>query len=218
MSEGYIYCLSNECMPGILKVGMTERTPDVRAKELFTTGVPTPFIIEFAKKVKDVKTKEKKLHELLEEYTDRVGMNREFFRVSPEKVSMFFDLMDGEMWETTKEEEDVEEIVEAVDEITVQAPPSVNTTELKKTRNMAKCFTNGQRIRHTIVGINKTLNGTYDSSKNEIVCDDKSYDTLSGFAISHHRIYNPARKTANGWTECKCEVDGKWIFAAEFQC
>ena len=35
---------------------------------------------------------------------------------------------------------------------------------------MANCFTNGQRIRHTI-GINKTWIGIYDASKNEIICD-----------------------------------------------
>ncbi len=48
--EGYLYCLSNQSMSGILKVGMSSRTPDVRAKELHTTGVPLPFNIEFAKK------------------------------------------------------------------------------------------------------------------------------------------------------------------------
>ena len=196
MTEGYIYCLSNPSMPGILKVGMTERTPDVRVKELFTTGVPTPFTIEFAKKVKDVKKKEKKLHELLEQYTERVGLNREFFRVSPEEVRTFFDLMD---------------------EVSEQETVRVKPTDAKTSRNMAKCFTNGQHICHTI-GITKKWIGIYDSSKNEIVCDGVSYASLSGFAISHHRIYNPSRKTAGGWAECKCEVDGKWISTADLPC
>ncbi len=203
MSEGYIYCLSNECMPGILKVGMTERTPDVRAKELFTTGVPTPFIIEFAKKVKDVKTKEKTLHELLEQYTERVSPNREFFRVSLEEVRTFFKLMDGEpLIETPKE----------YDEETACVKP----TE-EKTSRMAKCFTNGQRICHTI-GITKKWIGIYDSSKDEIVCDGVSYASPSGFALSHHRIYKPDHKSAGGWAECKCEVDGKWISTADLPC
>ena len=215
MTEGYIYCLSNPSMPGILKVGMTERTPDVRVKELFTTGVPTPFTIEFAKKVKDVKKKEKKLHELLEQYTERVGLNREFFRVSPEEVRTFFDLMDGEPWiETPKEEVEDDEDDEEVSE---QETTRVKPTDAKTSRNMAKCFTNGQRICHTI-GITKKWIGIYDSSKDEIVCDGVSYASLSGFAISHHRIYNPARKSAGGWAECKCEVDGKWISTADLPC
>ena len=50
MTDGYIYCFSNQSMPGILKIGMTQRTPEERVKELFTTGVALPFNIEFAKK------------------------------------------------------------------------------------------------------------------------------------------------------------------------
>ena len=33
MSFGYVYCFSNESMKGILKVGMTERTPNIRLNE-----------------------------------------------------------------------------------------------------------------------------------------------------------------------------------------
>ena len=201
MTEGYIYCLSNEFMPGILKVGMTERTPDVRAKELFTTGVPTPFTIEFAKKVKDVKTKEKTLHELLEQYTDRVSPNREFFRVSLEEVRTFFKLMDGEPLIETPNEDDEE-------------TACVKPTEAKTSSFMAKHFTNGQRICHKI-GITKKWIGIYDSSKDEIVCDGVSYASLSAFALSHRRIYKPERQSAGGPAECKCEVDGKWISTAD---
>ena len=100
-------------------------------------------------------------------------------------------------------------------ETTTTNPPCVSTTKKKNTRNMAKCFTNGQRIRHKIVKINKTRIGIYDSSKNEIVCDGVSYSSLSGFAISHHRIYKPERQSAGGPAECKCEVDGKWISTAD---
>lgn len=39
MNDGYIYCFSNQSMPGIVKIGMTTRTPGERAKELYTTGL-----------------------------------------------------------------------------------------------------------------------------------------------------------------------------------
>ena len=216
MTDGYIYCFSNLSMPGILKVGMTERTPEVRLSEANASDTwrpPTPYKIEFAKKVSNPSQKEKTLHTLLEQYTDRIHPRREFFRVSQEEVHKFFDLMDGEMWvETREEEKDEEEDEEEEEDTSSESVPRVKVTDLKGCRDMTKCFTNGQRIRHTI-GINKTWIGTYDSSKNGIVCDGKSYHSLSEMAKTHNKMELPHRLTnnANGWKECECEVGGKWI-------
>jgi len=197
-------------MPGILKVGMTERTPEARLSDANTSDTwrpPTPYKIEFAKKVYNSSQKEKTIHILLEQYSDRIHPRREFFRVSPEEVHKFFDLMDGEMWaETSEEEEEEEEEEDTSSESALQVKP----TGIKGCRDMAKCFTNGQHIRH-IIGINKTWIGTYDSSKNQIECDGKLYTSLSNFAVMHVRVYNPTRKSTGGWKHCECEVDGKWI-------
>ena len=193
--SGYIYCFSNEGMPGLLKVGMTERTPELRLNEANNSGTWTlpSYKIVIAKKVLNPKQKELTLHILLSQYTQRIHPKREFFCVSQEEVKTFFDLIDGELWvETLEKEEEYEE-------------------DKKSSRNMANCFTNGQRIRHTI-GINKTWIGIYDASKNEIICDTKSYKSLSGFASTHYSIERPDRgNSANGWAECDYEVDGKWI-------
>jgi hypothetical protein len=205
---GWVYGFSNPSMPGLLKIGMTERSPEERAKELFTTGVPCPFKIEIAKWVKDPRDKEASLHALLEQYTDRISLRREFFRVSPEEVRKFFDLMEGKMWSGTPEEEDEDEDEDA--DTSSESAPQVASAPVKGCRDMAKCFTHGQRISHTI-GITKIWIGTYDSSTNRIVCDGKSYPSISNFALLHNRTYNPTRKTTDGWSTCKCEVDGKWI-------
>ena len=196
--SGYIYCFSNEGMPGILKVGMTERTPELRLNEANNSGTWTlpSYKIVIAKKVLNPKQKELTLHILLSQYTQRIHPKREFFRVSQEEVKTFFDLIDGELWVETLEKEKEED--EDYEE------------DKKSSRNMANCFTDGQRIRHTI-GINKTWIGIYDASKNEIICDTKSYKSLSGFALTHHSINNSNRVTANGWAECDYEVNGKWI-------
>jgi hypothetical protein len=66
-------------MPGLLKIGATTRTPEDRAKELFTTGVPVQFQIEFSRKVNSVFEKEKQIHKLLECYRIK---SREFFEIS----------------------------------------------------------------------------------------------------------------------------------------
>jgi hypothetical protein len=88
MAEGYIYCLSNPSMPGLLKIGMTERTPEKRAEELFTTGVATPFKVEFSRKVENARCTEKEVHKLLDNY--RVP-NREFFEVTVEDAEKVID-------------------------------------------------------------------------------------------------------------------------------
>lgn len=210
MTDGYIYCFSNPSMLGILKVGMTERTPEARLSEANASDTwrpPTTYKIEFAKKVCNPFQKEKTLHILLEQYTDRIHPRREFFRVSQEEVRKFFDLMDGEMWEETREEELDEEDEE---DTSSESAPRTKVTGVKGCRDMAMCFTNNQRIRHKI-GINKIWIGTYDSSKNGIICDGKFYTSLSNFALLHNRVYNPSRKTTGGWAECDCEVDGKWV-------
>lgn len=205
MSEGYLYCLSNPSMPGILKIGMTERTPEDRAKELFTTGVALPFKIEFAKKVKNPKDKEIELHDILDDYIPRVYPRREFFRASPEQVLKFFKLMDGEMWNGTRSVEDDGEETDSI-ESTAQADSSSS----KGCRDMSKCFTNGQRIRHTI-SADKTRIGIFDSLKNGIVYDGKTM-SLNQFVTSHIKLEKPERiPKANAWIGCECEVNGIWI-------
>jgi hypothetical protein len=209
MTYGYLYCFSNSSMPGILKVGMTERTPDLRLNEANSSDTwrpPTPYKIEFAKKVLNPKQKETTLHNLLSQYTERINPKREFFRVSSEEVKTFFDLIDGDLWVKDPEEEEEEE--EEDNQSTISNSPVV------KCRDMSKCFTNGQKIRHTI-GINKTWIGIYDSSKNGIMYNEKIYQgrsPLNQFAKSHYETERNDRvSNVNAWSECECEVNGKWI-------
>jgi len=61
-----------------------------------------------SQKKSDASGKEKTLHTLLEQYTERINPRREFFRVSQEEVRKFFDLMDGEMLGETRVEEEEE--------------------------------------------------------------------------------------------------------------
>lgn len=225
MTEGYIYCFSNPSMPGILKVGMTERTPEIRLDEANASDTwrpPTLYQIEFAKKVCNASAKEKTLHILLEQYTNRIHPRREFFRVSREEVLKFFDLIDGEEWvvikdkkydEDGEDDEDDEDKYKGDDDISLELTPHIKRYH----GDMSRFFTNGQRIRHKI-GINKIWIGIYVSSNNTIMYDDKLYKSLSNFALHHNRVYNPLRKSTNGWAECECEVNGIWISTFSLQC
>ena len=132
MTDGYIYCFSNQSMPGILKVGMTERTPEARLSEANASDTwrpPTPYEFEFAKKVSNSSGKEGTLHTLLERHTERINTRREFFRTSTEEVRNFFDLIDGEWWIGPYQEGDEERKNETPEEPSLKA----------KTKNVSGC-------------------------------------------------------------------------------
>ena len=214
---GWIYCFSNESMPHILKIGMTMRDPEERPRELFTTGVPLPFKIEFAKKVKDPKKKEKSIHTLLSQYTERIHPRREFFKVSPEEVKVFFDLIDGDEWFSRIKNEGYDDDVDIIDdgdEDDSSLDSNENGTIRRKKigcRDMRKCFTHGQRIRHKI-GINKIIIGEYDSERNGIIYEGVFYKSLSGFVNQYHKKSGTYKNHGlSGWSHTECEVDGDWV-------
>ena len=75
----YVYCLSNpDYTENLYKIGYTNN-PVKRADELYSTGVPTNFIIEFVIKTPDGKLLEKIIHDKLKDY--RHNSHREFFRI-----------------------------------------------------------------------------------------------------------------------------------------
>ena len=93
MQYGIVYLLTNPCMPGLVKIGMTTQEDiDKRMKELYTTGVPVPFECQFACKVKntDCAKIEKALHTAFD--PQRVNKNREFFRINVEQAKAILEL------------------------------------------------------------------------------------------------------------------------------
>ena len=90
---GIVYVLSNRAMPGLVKIGMTTRPElDTRLKELYTTGVPVPFDVEYACEVKasDCNKIEKALHTAFD--PQRVNINREFFQIEKEQAIAILEL------------------------------------------------------------------------------------------------------------------------------
>ncbi|GAA4092364.1 GIY-YIG nuclease family protein [Nonomuraea soli] len=79
---GFVYVLSNESIPGIVKVGMTTKLAEDRARQLYATGVPLPFDVEFRALTSHPHEVEKRTHKFLKSF--RVSPKREFFRVSPD--------------------------------------------------------------------------------------------------------------------------------------
>ena len=82
---GYVYAVTNKAMPGLVKIGITTRSPSVRIAELSAfTGVPVAFEELHAVKVEDHQKVERLLCEVFAD--KRVNPQREFFKVAPEAV------------------------------------------------------------------------------------------------------------------------------------
>jgi len=87
----YVYILTNEAMPGIIKFGLTENSVSDRVLQLDTTSVPVPFQCYYAAQVEDHKKVERALHTAFGDF--RVRPNREFFRMDPFRVKAILEVL-----------------------------------------------------------------------------------------------------------------------------
>jgi len=100
MSE-IVYVLTNESMPGLVKIGRTTNSVEQRIKQLDTTSVALPFQCFYAAEVKDSAFVEGKLH--LAFAHARVRQNREFFRVDANQVAAAIQI--GELKDVTPKDD-----------------------------------------------------------------------------------------------------------------
>lgn len=83
MAKEIVYILTNEAMPGYIKIGKTDNI-EMRVRSLDNTSTPLPFSCFFAAQVENADHVEKQLHDAFGDH--RVRSNREFFRLSPERA------------------------------------------------------------------------------------------------------------------------------------
>ena len=95
---GFVYVLQNDCMNGTYKIGMTDRSPTQRAKELSRdTGVPMPYEVVFYAEVKGPRKAEAMLHERF--LNNRINLSREYFRVPlGEILDVIINELDAKTW------------------------------------------------------------------------------------------------------------------------
>lgn len=94
-TEGFVYCLANTCMPGIVKIGLSM---NVKRRMLDLSGATSaPFHCCYAKKVANMRQSEKWLHNQLERF--RVPSKNEFFQIDSFYVKALMDTLDGEYYD-----------------------------------------------------------------------------------------------------------------------
>jgi hypothetical protein len=84
--RGYVYVLSNPSMPGIVKIGRSVEGGKHRARQIYTTGVPTPFEVQFEILVSEPEYVERAAHDRLAKY--RENGSREFFRCEVDEAAL----------------------------------------------------------------------------------------------------------------------------------
>ena len=89
-----LYVLTNESMPGLVKIGITDDLRD-RMRGLYRTGVPVPFECHYAVRTEKALEIETKLKNLFRD--KRINPNREFFKVDPERVVIAISIGDFEV-------------------------------------------------------------------------------------------------------------------------
>ena len=76
-----IYVLTNEAMPGLIKIGITNGDVSERIKQLDNTSIPLPFECFYAAEVTDAAKAEKAIHTAFGDH--RVRPSREFSSSPP---------------------------------------------------------------------------------------------------------------------------------------
>jgi len=90
-----VYVLTNKAMPNMVKIGFTSQVDaKIRIAELYTTGVPLPFNIEWVCRTKNAAEAEKALHKAFKH--NRVNESREFFSIEPEQAIGILQLLNAE--------------------------------------------------------------------------------------------------------------------------
>jgi hypothetical protein len=118
-----VYVLTNPAMPGLVKIGMSSQSnTGERLAQLYTTGVPVPFELQFACRVTNPQQVESALH--IAFGPQRINPRREFFRIDPEQAIAILRLLHTE--DTTAE---VAAEPTGIDEISIAA-----ATQLRERR------------------------------------------------------------------------------------
>lgn len=87
-----VYILTNPAMPGLVKIGFTtQEDTNARVAQLYTTGVPVPFSLEFACRVPNGAEVERAFH--IAFGPNRINPRREFFKIEPEQAIAILQLL-----------------------------------------------------------------------------------------------------------------------------
>jgi hypothetical protein len=109
---GFIYGVKNECLPGLVKIGMTRSTVAKRIGGMLT-AYPKEWVVISSVRVRHVALVERTLHEFFGKF--RVNQGREFFQLEDCQIEETFricDEVDGESGLADQQDDLVSDLAE----------------------------------------------------------------------------------------------------------
>lgn len=204
MAKGLVYILTNPCLDGWVKIGMTERNDiDKRLRELNTpTNIPLSFRCYAIYEVDKPLEVEKNIHSLIDRIDGSLHARerldngkireREFFKISPETAYGIFkdiaslrgDLENLKLYQPTQEEAQEEQIAES---------------RTKRANNSFELL--GIKVGDTISFLyDESITATVLNNKNRIEYEGKDYSvTALAIKILIEKYGWSEKLHVNGW-------------------
>jgi len=169
-TDGYLYILSNNSMPNILKIGKTRQNAASRAHELSKhTAIPTPFKLEYEKFFQHAEYAEMLIHALLADH--RIDVMREFFAVRLDHTIALCERI-------------AEQIKENPDLFALQFPNHGDSWTQADLETLGKLIVNGATIRECSLELGRT---PYEvetfANKKSIISTTKFLSSVPKFSV-----------------------------------
>jgi len=148
VNMGKVYILTNDAMPGIIKIGITEmETIEERMKSLDNTSVPKPFRFYYAIETDKYKEIEKLMHNAFSKF--RIRNNREFFEMDAENAVAALKISNAPEIKLNNEMIDEKGII--VEDVPIQLKKIITFNLLKIPIGSELIFTRDESIKCTVI-------------------------------------------------------------------
>lgn len=211
---GIVYILTNDAMPGIIKIGITDDSVENRIKSLDNTSLPMPFRFYFAIESKRYKEIEKLVHDTFSAF--RVRENREFFKMDPERaVSALRISGDNEIKLTNKMIDETGDEVEDKPVNTRRTGKRFSFDSIGIPIGTELSFTRNEDIKCTVIpedkveyeGQSYSLSGLADKFMRELGYDWKSIQGSNFFEFNGKTLYQIKKDIEDSENEETVEND-----------
>jgi hypothetical protein len=180
-----VYILTNPAMPGLVKIGCTERTIQDRLRELTASaGVPLPFECFLAVEVDDPWPLESALHDAFGD--NRLNPRREFFELSPDKPAAILKYIQNATGVRTKNVTPSQDVVE--------------TPEEQEALDSERRRRSGFRFSEVGISKNAVLTSAFDSGQTCEVYDDRKVLFRGEVTSLSKSALTLAHETGRNWS------------------